>query len=93
VHNDKLDKILDIPLEATVELGRASLQVMEILSLGQGSVVELTKNTGETLDLLANGKLVAKGETVIVKDKYSLRITDTVSPKERIGNLGSSVWK
>ncbi len=82
-----LDSLLDIPLEVTVELGRTKILINELLSLGQGSVVELSKFAGQTLDLLANRKLIARGEVVIVKDKYSLRITEIVSPMERIENL------
>ncbi|MBL7202886.1 MAG: flagellar motor switch protein FliN [Desulfobacteraceae bacterium] len=82
-----LDSLLDIPLEVTVELGRTEILINELLSLGQGSVVELSKFAGQTLDLLANKKLIARGEVVVVKDKYSLRITEIVSPMERIENL------
>ena len=82
-----LDSLLDIPLEVTVELGRTEILINELLSLGQGSVVELSKSAGQTLDLLANKKLIARGEVVVVKDKYSLRITEIVSPMERIENL------
>ena len=82
-----LDFLLDIPLEVTVELGRTEILINDLLSLSQGSVVELTKFAGQTLDLLANGKLIARGEVVVVKDKYSLRITEIVSPMERIENL------
>lgn len=81
------DSLLDIPLEVTVELGRTKILINELLSLGQGSVVELTKLAGQTLDLLANKKLIARGEVVILKDKYALRITEIVSPIERIENL------
>jgi len=82
-----LDALLDIPLEVTVELGRTKMLINELLSLGQGSVVELSKFAGQTLDVLANKKLIARGEVVVVKDKYSLRITEIVSPMERIEKL------
>ena len=82
-----LDSLLDVPLEVTVELGRTKILINELLSLGQGSVIELTKFAGQTLDLLANRKLIARGEVVVVKDKYSLRITEIVSQIERIENL------
>ena len=82
-----LDSLLDIPLEVSVELGRTEILINELLSLGQGSVVELSKFAGQTLDLLANKKLIARGEVVVVKDKYSLRITEIVSPMERIEKL------
>jgi flagellar motor switch protein FliN len=82
-----LDSLLDIPLEVTVELGRTTMQINELLALGQGSVVELPKFAGQTLDLLANKKLIARGEVVVVKDKYAFRITEIVSPIDRIENL------
>jgi flagellar motor switch protein FliN len=82
-----VDFILDIPLEVTVELGRTKMLINDLLQLSQGSVVELTKFAGQTLDLLANSKLVARGEVVVVKDHYALRITEIVSPIERIEKL------
>ncbi|MCP4579111.1 MAG: flagellar motor switch protein FliN [Deltaproteobacteria bacterium] len=82
-----LDFILDIPLEVTVELGRTKMLVNDLLQLAQGSVVELTKFAGQTLDLLANNRLVARGEVVVVKDHYAIRITEIVSPIERIEKL------
>lgn len=82
-----LDSLLDIPLEITVELGRTKMLINELLSLGQGSVVELSRFAGQTLDLFANKKLIARGEVVVVKDKYSLRVTEIISPIERIENL------
>ena len=82
-----LDFILDIPLEVTVELGRTRMLINDLLQLAQGSVVELTKYAGQTMDLLANQKLVARGEVVVVKDRYALRITEIVSPIERIEKL------
>jgi flagellar motor switch protein FliN/FliY len=82
-----LDFILDIPLEVTVELGRTKMLINDLLQLAQGSVVELTKFAGQTLDLLANNRLVARGEVVVVKDHYALRITEIVSPIERIEKL------
>ncbi len=82
-----IDFILDIPLEVTVELGRTKMLINDLLQLSQGSVVELTKFAGQTLDLLANNKLVARGEVVVVKDHYALRITEIVSPIERIEKL------
>ncbi len=82
-----LDFILDIPLEVTVELGRTRMLINDLLQLAQGSVVELTKFAGQTMDLLANQKLVARGEVVVVKDRYAIRITEIVSPIERIEKL------
>ena len=82
-----LDFILDVPIEVTVELGRAKLLVNELLKLGQGSVIELSKLAGETLDVLANQKLVARGEVVVVNDKYGVRLTEVISPMERVEKL------
>ncbi|MCF8143243.1 MAG: flagellar motor switch protein FliN [Deltaproteobacteria bacterium] len=83
----KLDFVLDIPLQVTVELGRTEMVVSELLKLAQGSIVELTKSAGQTLDILANRQLIAKGEVVVVKDKYAIRITEIVSPTERVEKL------
>jgi flagellar motor switch protein FliN/FliY len=82
--NKKLNFILDIPLQLTVELGRTSLLVKDILQLTQGAVVELTKLAGEPLDVFANSKLVARGEAVVVNDKFGVRLIDIVSPNERV---------
>jgi flagellar motor switch protein FliN/FliY len=82
-----LDFILDIPLEITVELGRTQLVVNELLQLGQGSVIELSKSAGETLEIRANQKLIARGEVVVVNDKYGIRLTEVISPIERVEKL------
>jgi flagellar motor switch protein FliN/FliY len=82
------DLLLDIPLEVTVELGRTRLALRELLALGAGSVVELGKLAGEPLDVLVNGKLVARGECVMVNDKFGVRLTDIVSRSERLARLG-----
>lgn len=82
-----LDFILDIPLRVTVELGRTSVQIKDLLQLGQGSVLELDKLAGEPLEILVNGKLVAKGEVVVVNEKFGIRLTDIISPIERIETL------
>jgi flagellar motor switch protein FliN/FliY len=82
-----LDFILDIPLEVTVELGRCKLLVNELLRLGQGSVIELSKLAGENLEILANQKLIARGEVVVVNDKYGVRLTEVISPMERVERL------
>jgi flagellar motor switch protein FliN/FliY len=82
-----MEFILDIPLEVTVELGRTKLLVHELLKLGQGSVIELSKLAGETLEILANQKLIARGEAVVVNEKYGVRLTEVVSPMERIERL------
>ncbi|HHP7234062.1 MAG TPA: flagellar motor switch protein FliN [Desulfobacterales bacterium] len=85
--NAGMDFILDIPLEITVELGRTRMVVNDLLRLGQGSVVELSKMAGETLDILANRRLIAKGEVVVVNDKYGVRLTEVISPVERLEKL------
>ena len=83
-----LDFILDIPLELSVELGRTSMLVNDLLQLGQGSIVELNKLAGEPLEILINHKLVARGEAVVVNEKFGVRLTDIVSPIERVKTLG-----
>ena len=84
---DNIDVILDIPLEITVELGRTRMLINDLLTLGQGSVVELSKPAGETLEILANQKLIARGEVVVVNEKYGIRLTEIASPVERIERL------
>jgi len=79
-----LDFILDIPLQLTVELGRTKLLVKDVLELNQGSVVELTKLAGEPLDVFVNSKLVARGEAVVINEKFGIRLVDIVSPNERV---------
>jgi flagellar motor switch protein FliN/FliY len=83
-----LDFILDIPLEITVELGRTKMLINDLLKLGQGSVIELTKAAGETLEILANQRLIAKGDVVVINEKYGIRLTEVVTPVERIERLG-----
>ena len=82
-----IDFLLDIPLEITVELGRTKMLINELLKLGQGAVVELSKFAGETMDVLANQRLIAKGEVVVINDKYGIRLTEIISPIERIVRL------
>jgi flagellar motor switch protein FliN/FliY len=82
-----LDFILDIPLEISVELGRTRMVINDLLQLGQGSVVELSKLAGEPLEIFVNGKLVARGEVVVVNEKFGVRVTDIVSPMERVKSL------
>lgn len=82
-----LDLILDIPLTVSVELGRSRMLINDLLQLSQGSVVELTKLVGEPLEVLVNQKLVARGEVVVVNEKFGIRLTDIVSPLERVQNL------
>lgn len=85
-HNP-LDLILDVTLDATVELGRSSLVIRDILALGPGSVVELDKLAGEPADFLINGKPLARGEVVVIDDHFGLRVTEIMSPSERINSL------
>ncbi len=85
-----LERVMDIPLVVSVELGRTNIQIGELLSLAQGSVVELTKLAGEPLDVLVHGKLVARGEAVVINDQFGVRLTDIVSPTERIESLKGS---
>jgi len=82
-----LDFVLDIPLKVTVELGRTSVLIKDLLMLGQGSILELDKSAGDALDIFVNGKLIAKGEVVVVNEKFGIRITDIISPVERIESL------
>lgn len=79
-----LNFILDIPLQLTVELGRTKILVKDVLQLNQGAVVELTKLAGEPLDVFVNSKLVARGEAVVVNEKFGVRLVDIVSPNERV---------
>ncbi|MFN3740631.1 MAG: flagellar motor switch protein FliN [Thermodesulfovibrionales bacterium] len=82
-----LDFLLDIPLEITVELGRARMLIRDLLQLGQGSILELDKMAGEPLEILVNNRLVARGEVVVVNDKFGIRLTEVISPQERIKQL------
>jgi len=79
--------LLDIPLEVTVEIGRTRLPLRTLLQLGAGSVIELAKLAGEPLDVLVNGKPIARGEAVMVNDKFGVRLTDVISPSERLAGL------
>jgi flagellar motor switch protein FliN/FliY len=81
------DLLLDIPLEVTVEIGRTRLAIRDLLQLGPGSVVELGKLAGEPLDILANGRPIARGEAVMVNDRFGVRLTDVISQSERIEGL------
>lgn len=87
IDRKSLDFILDIPLQVTVELGRTKLLVKDILQLNQGAVVELTKLAGEPLDIFVNSKLVARGEAVVVNEKFGVRLVDIVSPNERVEKI------
>jgi flagellar motor switch protein FliN/FliY len=83
-----LELILDIPLKVTAELGRTRMAVADLLNLGQGMVVELQKLAGEPMEILVNDKLVARGEAVVVNEKFGVRITDILSQEERVKGLG-----
>ncbi len=85
-----LDRILDIPVQVTVELGRTRLAIRDLLQLAQGSVVELDGMAGEPLDLLVNGCLIAQGEVVVVNDRFGIRLTDIITPAERMRRLSGS---
>lgn len=85
-HND-LDMILDIPVQLTVELGRTKMPIKNLLQLAQGSVVELTAMAGEPMDVLINGFLIAQGEVVVVNDKLGIRLTDIITPSERLRRI------
>src|SRR5262245_6098035 len=85
--NRDIDMILDIPVQLTVELGRTKIPIKHILQLAQGSVVELDGLAGEPMDVLVNGCLIAQGEVVVVNEKFGIRLTDIVTPSERIRKL------
>jgi flagellar motor switch protein FliN/FliY len=87
VAGNDLNMILDIPVQLTVELGRTRIPIKHILQLAQGSVVELETMAGEPMDVLVNGYLIAQGEVVVVNDKFGIRLTDIVTPSERVRRL------
>ncbi|WP_295156157.1 flagellar motor switch protein FliN [uncultured Brachyspira sp.] len=78
--HSNIDLLMDVSINVIVELGRAKLSVREILSLGEGSIIELQKLSGEPIDLLVNGKLIAKGEVVVIDESFGVRITDIIDP-------------
>ncbi len=87
-HSDRnLALILDIPLRVSVELGRTKMVVNDLLNLGQGSVIELNKLAGEPMEVYVNDKMVARGEAVVVNEKFGVRLTDIISPAERVEQL------
>jgi len=88
-HHD-IDMILDIPVQLSVELGRTRIPIRHILQLAQGSVIELDAMAGEPMDVLVNGCLIAQGEVVVVNDKFGIRLTDIVTPSERVRRLNRS---
>lgn len=83
----KMDAILDVPVTISMEIGRTNLNIRNLLQLNQGSVVELDRLAGEPMDVLVNGTLIAKGEVVVVNEKFGIRLTDIVSPSDRIKRL------
>ena len=83
-----LTRVMDIPVQLSVELGRAKMPIRQILQLGAGSVVELGTVAGELVDVLVNGQLIARGEIVVVNEKFGIRLTDVVTASERLGRLG-----
>ncbi len=85
--SSQLDFILDIPLELSVELGRTKMLVNDLLQLGQGSIVELNKLAGEPLEVYINRKLIARGEVVVVNEKFGVRLTDIITPMDRVKSL------
>ncbi|MBX3016674.1 MAG: flagellar motor switch protein FliN [Bdellovibrionaceae bacterium] len=86
-HDRNLAMILDIPLRVTVELGRTKMPVSELLNLAQGSVIELNKLAGEPMEVFVNDKLIARGEAVVVNEKFGVRLTDIISTRERVEQL------
>jgi len=82
-----MDVILDIPVKLSMEIGRTSVNIRNLLQLNQGSVIELDRMAGEPLDVLVNGTLIAHGEVVVVNEKFGIRLTDVVSPAERVKKL------
>ncbi|MCD9506776.1 flagellar motor switch protein FliN [Photobacterium phosphoreum] len=83
----KLDTIMDIPVTISMEVGRTQISIRNLLQLNQGSVVELNRIAGESLDVMVNGTLIAHGEVVVVNDKFGIRLTDVISQTERIKKL------
>ncbi len=84
-----LDFILDIPLELSVELGKTKMLVNDLLQLGQGSIIELNKLAGESLEVYINQKLIARGEVVVVNEKFGVRLTDVITPIDRVKSLSA----
>lgn len=84
----KLDVILDVPVTISMEIGRTKINIRNLLQLNQGSVIELDRFAGEPMDVLVNGTLIAHGEVVVVNDKFGIRLTDVITPSERVKKLG-----
>jgi len=85
----KIDAILDVPVTIAMEIGRARINIRNLLQLNQGSVVELDRLAGEPMDVLVNGTLIAQGEVVVVNEKFGIRLTDIVSPADRVKKLSA----
>jgi flagellar motor switch protein FliN/FliY len=85
----ELDFILDLPLEVSVEIGRTKMLIKDLLKLTQGSIIELDRIAGEPVDIYVNGKLMAKGEVVVVNDRFGVRVTEIISAQDRVKKLGS----
>ncbi len=84
-----MDLIFDIPLEVSVELGRTKMPIKDLLQLGEGSIIELKKLAGEPIEILINERLVARGEVVVVNEKFAVRLTDIISTTDRVNQLGT----
>jgi flagellar motor switch protein FliN len=85
-----LELLLDVPLEISVELGRVKMLVKDVIELGTGSIVEIDKAAGEPVDVMVNGKLVARGEVVVIEDNFGVRVTEILNPYDRLKNLGDA---
>lgn len=88
-HHPELDFILDIPLEISVEIGRTKMLIKDLLKLNQGAIIELEKLAGEPVEVYVNGRLMAKGEVVVVNDRFGVRVTEIISAQDRIRKLGT----
>src|SRR6185436_546218 len=86
--SDGLSLLMDIPLEISVELGRVKMLVKDVVELGTGSIVEIDKAAGEPVDVMVNGRLVARGEVVVIEDNFGVRLTEILNPQERLNRLG-----
>lgn len=87
VQHNSIELLLDVPLRVSVELGKATMSIREVLALGAGSVVELDKMAGEPVDIVANDKLIARGEVVVVDEHFGVRVTDIVTLEKRLNSL------
>ena len=85
--SNSIDLLLDVPLRISVELGKATMTIKDVLALGPGSVVELNKMAGEPVDIVVNDKLIARGEVVVVDENFGVRVTDIVTPEKRLNSL------